>query len=48
MDVMESLAGARTEYEQKTQRAITVVRPALLLCIYRTLIIVHVQGDGVP
>lgn len=24
MDVMESLAGARTEYEQKTQRAITV------------------------
>lgn len=45
-DVMESLAVARTEYEQKTH-AIAVVRPALLLHSYRDLSIVHVQGDGV-
>lgn len=44
---MDSLAGARAEYEQKTQHAITVVRSALLLHIYRTVIIAHIQG-GVP
>jgi hypothetical protein len=44
-DVMESLAVARTEYEQKTC-ALAVVRPALLLCNYRSLSIVRVQGDG--
>lgn len=45
-DVMDSLAVARTEYEQKTG-VIAAVRPAMLLCNYINLSIVHVQGDGV-
>ena len=46
-DVMESLAVARTEYEQKTH-AVEVVRSNLLLNSYRNLSIVHVQDDGSP
>jgi hypothetical protein len=45
-DVMDSLAVARIEYEQKTG-VIAAVRPAMLLRNYINLSIVHVQGDGV-
>jgi hypothetical protein len=43
---MDSLAVARTEYEQKTG-VIAAVRPALPLRNYINFSFVHVQGNGV-